>query len=166
MKPASSKQSSTVPNKDKSKDRDKSKDNDNYMGSSYVCGKNFPHTQKSLFWTVLIMQAPPCWFLLYLVSRRWWNSFWKYFVLVSQNCLCVEKNFHTLKSHYFRLFFDNTAKPTPHLSTNFLSRTRNALLPYPLFVVVCRQIDICRTNFTHRPPVKYSFRIWDSKKDT
>jgi len=53
--------------------------------------------------------------------------------------------------------FDNTAKLTPRLSTNFLSRTRNVLLPYPFFFVVCRQNYICRTNFTHRPPVKYVF---------
>ena len=84
-----------------------------YMGSSYVCGKILPHTQKSLFWTVLIKQASPFWFLLYLVLRKRRNSFWKYFVLVSQKCvvkpfiwvhlMCVVKFYHTLKNHYFGL---------------------------------------------------------------
>ena len=34
----------------------------------------------------MIKQGPPFWFLSYLVLRRRRNSFWKYFVLVSQIC--------------------------------------------------------------------------------
>ena len=55
-----------------------------------------PDPGESLFWTVLIKQASPFWFLLYLVLRRRRNSFWKYFVLVSQNCLCEVKFYLTL----------------------------------------------------------------------
>ena len=38
------------------------------------------------------------------------------------------------------------------MSFHFLSWTINVLLPYPLFFVVCQQIDICWKNFTHRSP--------------
>ena len=58
-----------------------------------------------------------------------------------------------VKSH---IFYD-TSKWTPHLSTNFLSQTRNALLPYPLFVVVCRQIDICQKKIHTPAPEKVLF---------
>ena len=80
----------------------------------------------------------------------------------------VKKHF-THRDKMFRrmklAIFDDTPKPTPPLSTNFSSQTRNILLPYPLFFVVCRQIDICRKHFTHRPPAKSFFWIWDPKKD-
>ena len=70
------------------------------LSQKNVCGKIFPHTQKSLFWTVLIKQGPPFWFLSYLVLRRRRNSFWKYFVSVSQNCLCAVKFYRTPKSWF------------------------------------------------------------------
>ena len=54
--------------------------------------------------------------------------------------------------------FDDTAKPKPCLTTNFLSRTRNVLLPYPIFFVVCRQIDICQKN-SHTGPRKKKGKI-------
>ena len=53
--------------------------------------------------------------------------------------------------------FDATPKRRPRLSTNFLSRTRNALLPYPLFVFVCQQIDICRKKIHTPAPGKKLF---------
>ena len=81
-----------------------------YMGSSYVCGKIFPHTQKSLFWTVLIKRAPTFWFLLYLVLKRQRYSFWKYFVLKSQNCLCVE----IFSTHSKSLFWTVLINQAPH----------------------------------------------------
>ena len=48
----------------------------------------------------------------------------------------------------FKMVIFDTAKPNPRLLANFSSRTRNVLLPYPLFFVVCRQIDICRKFHT------------------
>ena len=68
--------------------------------------------------------------------------------------------FRRLKSS----IFEDMPKPTLRLSTNFLSQTRTNLLLYPLFVVVCRQLDICWKKFTHRPPGKYFFWSWDPKK--
>ena len=44
--------------------------------------------------------------------------------------------------------FDDTAKPNPRLYANFSRRTRKIFLPYPLFFVVCRQIDIFRKFHT------------------
>ena len=96
------------------------------MGSSYVCGKILPHTQKSLFWTVMIKQASPFWFLLYLVLRRRRNSFWKYFVLVSQNCLCEVKFYLTL------LFVLKRSEVTSQIPNQFPCLTIATLTPLRL----------------------------------